>query len=326
MKYIRFICLLYLPFLMACQQGNQGEVPVVGFVEAFEDATITQAKTGFLDALSDQGYSEEAGTLSVLERNAQGDIPMLNQIVHYFVSSDVDLIGSSTTLASIASVQRNTEIPVFMSVSSMPDIIGLSDASGNPPANLFGVGERLDYIDTAFRLIPQTLSEQISDRKIRIGMIYNQSEPQSVDAYKRIEALAADLQVELVALPLNTTAEAQIVTRALLDQNIDAFFANPDNTVFAAFETILKNCSLMDVPIFTSEAGLVERGALAAFGADIYAWGYQSGLQAAAYLKDKNTELGIQMVEKRIRVYNPQAARTFGFLFSDAFNSIDDIK
>ena len=78
--------------------------------------------------------------------------------------------------------------------------------------------------------------------------------------------------------------------KSLLCKNIDAFFANPDNTVFASFETILKSCNQANVPIFTSEAGLVQRGAVAAFGADIYQWGYQAGEQAAQFLKTHKTD------------------------------------
>src|SRR5690606_26148022 len=135
--------------------------------------------------------------------------------------------------------------------------------------------------------------------------IYNQSEPQSVEAYEHIAELADSMNTQLVALPLNSSAEAQLVVRALLAKNIDAFFANPDNTVFAAFETILKNCNDKNIPVFTSESGLVARGAVAAFGADIYQWGHQSGAQAAHYLKRGSTDdLQVEMLHVRKRVYN----------------------
>jgi hypothetical protein len=48
---------------------------------------------------------------------------------------------------------------------------------------------------------------------------------------------------------------------------------------------ILKECKKKSVPIYTSEAGLYARGADAAFGADMYQWGFQAGIQAASFLK-----------------------------------------
>jgi len=308
--------------LVACQSTHNEEgIPVVGFVEAFEDATIAQARRGFMDALADSGYSEAEGTVAIIHRNAQGDASTLNQIISYFNSRSVDLIGTSTTLATIAAVQRSEDIPIFQTVTAMPSILGLLAADGAAPDNLFGTGENLDYIDTSFTLIAEMVEPK--NAQLTVGMIYNQSEPQSLEAYEQIAALADSMNVRLEALPLNASAEAQLVVRSLLNKDIDAFFANPDNTVFAAFETILKNCNDREVPVFTSESGLVARGAVAAFGADIYHWGYQSGAQAAGYLSSGSTEgLQVEMLHVRKRVYNAEAAKRFGFDFPDTFEEI----
>jgi len=193
---------------------------------------------------------------------------------------------------------------------------------GKAPSNLFGIAEELTYIDTSFALISKLLKPK--GDKLVVGMIYNQSEPQSADALNKIKALAEKLNVQVEALPVNTSADAQLVTQSLLTRNIDAFFANPDNTVFASFETILKNCDQKDVPIFTSEAGLVKRGAVAAYGADIYQWGHQAGEQAAEFLKNKSTEgLKWEMVKVRKKVYNPQAAKKYNIAISKDFEAVN---
>ena len=314
------ICLLLL-CLTACQPKKDKNIPVVGFVDAFEDATIAQAKTGFTDALAKNGFSEDKGNIKIEYKNAQGSIPTLTQIVNYFVSEPVDLLATSTTLSSVTAAQKTKTIPIFMMVSPTPERSHLVDAQGKAPANLFGTVEDLNYIDTSFSLIPKLLKPK--NGKLVVGMIYNQSEPQSADAMERIKQLAGKLNVTLLALPLNSSADAQLVTQSLLGKNIDAFFANPDNTVFAAFETILKSCEQKNVPIFTSEAGLVQRGAVAAFGADIYQWGYQSGLQAAQYLKTHKTDgLKPEMVKVRKRVYNAAAAKKYHVVVPANFEAV----
>jgi putative ABC transport system substrate-binding protein len=307
--------------LTACQPKKDKNVTTIGFVDAFEDATIAQAKTGFTDALAKNGYSEQKGNIKIEYKNAQGSIPTLTQIVNYFVSEPVDVLATSTTLSSVTAAQKTKTIPIFMMVSPTPERAHLVDAQGKAPANLFGTVEDLNYIDTSFSLIPKLLKPKSG--KLVVGMIYNQSEPQSADAMERIKQLAGKLNVTLLALPLNSSAEAQLVTQSLLDKNIDAFFANPDNTVFSAFETILKSCEQKNVPIFTSEAGLVQRGAVAAFGADIYQWGYQSGLQAAQYLKTHKTDgLKPEMVKVRKRVYNAAAAKKYQVTIPANFESV----
>lgn len=307
--------------LVSCGQSKKSDIPVIGFVDAFEDATIANARAGFVDALKKNGFSEDQKNVKIVYRNAQGSIPTLTQIVNYFISQKVDFMATCTTLSTVTAIQKTKTIPVFMMVSPTPERMNVLDASGKGPANLFGTCEDLNYIDTSFSIIPKLLKPK--NGNLVVGMIYNQSEPQSVDAMNRIKDLAAKLNVTLIAMPVNTSADAQLVTQSLLSKNPDAFFANPDNTVFASFETIVKSCNQKNVPIFTSEAGLVQRGAVAAFGADIYQWGYQSGEQAAQYLKTGKTEgLKPEMVKIRKRVYNVAVAKKYNIAVPSNFEAV----
>src|SRR6185503_7960445 len=319
LKFILFPCLALC--ITACSQPGKKTVQVVGFVDAFEDASIAPARTGFVNALKDSGFSAEKGNIKIDYSNAQGSIPTLTQIVDRFISHKVDLMATCTTLSSITAAQKTKTIPIFMMVSPTVKLMNLQQGDGKSQANLFGAVEDLNYIDTSFSNIPKLLKAR--NGKLIVGMIYNQSEPQSLDAKQRIQSLADKLNIILIALPLNSSADAQLVTQSLLNKNIDAFFANPDNTVFSAFETILKSCDQHHVPIFTSEAGLVQRGAVAAFGADIYQWGYQAGEQAAQFLKTHSTAgLKPEMVKIRRRVYNPEAAKKYHITVPSNFEAV----
>jgi putative tryptophan/tyrosine transport system substrate-binding protein len=307
-------------YIAGCNE-RKSNIPVVGFADAFQDNTIEQAKTGFTDALQKNGFDEKKATVKIIYRNAQGNIPTLTQIIKYFISQDVSLIATNPSLSTITAVQNTKDIPIFMMVAPTPALMKVNDANGNPPKNLFGVGETLDYIDTSFLLIPKLIKPKSG--KLTVGMIFNQSEPQSVEAMERIRNLAAGNNINLITLPVNSSADVQLVTASLLSKNIDVFFANPDNIVFESFETIVQSCNQRNIPIFTSEAGLVERGALAAYGADIYQWGYQAGEEAAQYLKTKSTDsLHWEMVLVRKKVYNPAAAKKFGLTIPSNFQPV----
>jgi len=313
---------LILLFLLAGCSSKTSDIPVIGFLDGYEDETLYKARDGFYAALADSGFSEELGTMKLIYRNAQGSNPTMNQIVQYFVSEKVSLIATNPTLSTITAVQRTNTIPVFQMVSPEPSLVDLNDKQGNPPVNLFGAMEILDYINTSFSLIPAVIKPK--GAQLVVGMIYNQAEPQSVVALQRIKGVADSLGVKLEILPVNSSADAQLVARSLVSKGIDAFFANPDNAVFASFETILGVCNESGVPIFTSEEGLVARGAVAAYGADLYDWGYQSGLQAVRYLKTGSTDgLALEMVKVRKHVYNPEAAKRFGLSFPSEYVAID---
>lgn len=302
-----FLCVTFF----SCHSNSQFKVSV-GFVDAFEDETLLKARQGFFIALKDSGFVKDKN-MQVIYRNAQNDLTVLTQSVDYLISQNVDVIATNTTLSTITAVQRKSSNPICMMVSPSPQLAGLQQIDGSDPPNLFGVYETLEYIDTAFVLL-KTLFPDAQ----KVGTIINQSEPQSREALKRIEKIASSLNIEVVSKPCNNSAEAQLVTESLLNEGIDVFFALPDNTIFAAFETIASACDRENIPILSSEAGLVKRGALAAFGADIYEWGYAAGAECASYLKTKTLPKP-KKLQKRLKVYNPLKAKKYNLALDSSF-------
>lgn len=297
-------------------------VPSVGFVQAIEDATIDEARTGFYDALREAGYSEDSGTVKIIYRNAQGDAAALNQILDYFLTEKVDLIAANTTLAMITAANKTSTIPIFMMVAPSPELAKLTkaDASGNQaaPANLVGTYETLAYIDTSIALI-----KQVFPAAKRVGTIFNSSEPNSVNSMERLRERCAALGLELVESSVTSSNETQQVTQSLAGKGIDVFFALPDNIIFSSFETVLKETMDRKIPIVTSEAGLVKRGAFIAYGADFYQWGHQAGTSAAKYLKSQDLKSApLQLVSVRKRTYNPKTAAALGLQAPAGFEGL----
>lgn len=305
--------------LHACstQQADKGSVPVVGFIDYVEDPTLASARQGFFDALSQKGFSEDSGTIEVIHKNAQGDQPALLQAVDYVIGQKPALIATNTTLAMINTIQRNTDIPVFMMVAPRPDLAGINAKTCKALPYLFGVYETPDYIDTSASLI-----RELFPNAKRVGAIYSQSEVQSVEAMNILKRGCERQGLSLEVLPVSNSSETQLLTQALLSKGIDVFFALPDNVVFASFETIAKTCAEKNVPVMTSEAGLVMRGAVASFGADMYAWGYQSGQQAAAYLAGNRELIGQELVQKRQKVISRKAIERYSLLPDSTYTRI----
>jgi putative ABC transport system substrate-binding protein len=123
-------------------------------------------------------------------------------------------------------------------------------------------------------------------------------------------------------LPVNNSSETQLAVQALINKGIDVFFAMPDNAVFASFETIAKSCDEKKIPIFTCEVGLVARGALVSYGADLYQWGFQVGEQAVQFLKSNSlNDLKAEHVKVRKRVYNKETSAKYNLLFDASFEA-----
>jgi putative ABC transport system permease protein len=317
MKLINFLTLLFLfVFFSTCKPPQNSQIPTIGFVDAFQDETLAQARVGFFDALEKAGYSEKANTLQVIYRNAQGDLPTLNQAIDYCISQKVKLLAACPTLAVITAVKKTKHLPICSMVSTTPHFIGLTDKNGNPQPNHFGAHDGIAYIGTAVDYI-----KSVYPKVKRLGVIYNQAETQSINAYNLIKERCQKNNLEFIALPANNSSETQLITEALIAKNIDAFFALPDNVVFSSFEVIYKVCQNAQIPIFTSEEGLVKRGAAFAYGADMYQWGYQAGETAVKYLK--TNQLVLEPIKSHRKVYNSEITQKYKMTIAADFTDVN---
>jgi putative tryptophan/tyrosine transport system substrate-binding protein len=327
-KFSSLICVYFvcLAMIIGCGKKDasiqfERKIPIIGFAQAIEDETINDARKGFIEALAKNGFSDSAKTVEVLYKNAQGDQVALNQILDQFVGMKVNVIATNTTLAMIDAVSKTKAIPVFMMVGPSPTINNLTetDSTGRnikSPRNLSGVYETLTYIDSNLVLI-----KTMFPKARRIGTIYNNSETNSTNAIKRLRAIARQMGFEVEERAITSSNETQQAAQSLAEKKIDVFFALPDNLLFASFETVVKTMNDKKIPITTSEAGLVKRGAVCGYGADFYQWGYQVGEQVASFLKDPPDSTGsslqklgypLQTVRVRRSVYNSEALKLFG--------------
>ncbi len=300
-------------FSYGCQQKPKS-IPTIGYVQMLEDATIDEAKQGFLDAIKDGGF-ENGKNVAIDFQNAQNDMVLLNQILDKFIADKVDLIAANTTVATIASVQKTKTIPVCMMVAPRPDIAKLTKEDGSYPENLCGTYETLAYIDTSITLIKQVFPEAK-----KVGTAFNFTEPNSINARGRLQVICDSLGLELVEASLASSNETQQVVESILSNDIDVFFALPDNIIFSSFETVYKLTEAKKIPIVSSEMGLVKRGALIAYGADFYQWGYQAGQSAVKVLNgEKNVKP--DEVKTRKRVYNKKSADLLGITPPEGFEA-----
>jgi putative ABC transport system substrate-binding protein len=304
--------------LAGCGGAHRPGTPVVGFLDFVEDDTLAKARQGFFEALDEHGYSEKKGTIEVVYRCAQGDQPTLIQACQDLISRRPRLIATCPTLSTIVAAQRTKDVPILMMVSPRPDIVGLTGAGGAIQSNLLGAYETLDYLKEGPAIIRQLLPQART-----VGLVYNPAEPQSVLALEVIRKACAEQGLSLEVTPVSSSTDAVMAAQVLVSKGVQAFFAMPDNTVFASFEALKKVCDQARLPIFASESGLVARGALAAYGADFHAWGRQVGAQAARLLeKGDSSGVQLEMVAVRKRVFNPQSAALLGIRMPAGFEPV----
>lgn len=310
--------LLAASLLAGCGRATKPGIPVVGFLDFVEDDTLAKARQGFLDELAEHGFSDKKGTVEIVYRCAQGDQATLIQACQELVSRHPRLIATCPTLSTIVAARQTKDIPILMLVSPRPDIVGLSLTNGGIQSNLLGAFETLDYLKEGPAIIQQVLPGART-----VGLVYNPAEPQSVLALEMIRKACSAQGLRLEITPVSSATEVFMAAQVQVSKGVQAFFAMPDNTVFAAFEGLVRVCDQARLPIFASEAGLVARGALAAYGADFYAWGRQVGTQAA-HLLEEGDSARVQLEEVGVRkhVFNRKSAARLGIVMPAGFEPI----
>ncbi len=313
-----YAALLSALLFTGCGGTSKTGTPVVGFLDFVEDDTLAKARQGFLDALDEHGFSEKKGTIQFAHRNANGDQPTLIQACQDLISRRPKLIATCPTLSTIIAAHQTKDIPILMLVSPKPDLVGLATPGGAAQSNLLGAYETLDYLKQGPAIIHQVMPQVRS-----VGLVYNPAEPQSVLALDVLRKAFADQGLKLEVTPVNSSSDSVMAAQAQIARGVRAFFAMPDNVVFASFEGIKKVCDQEHIPVFTSESGLVARGALAGYGADLYAWGRQVGEQAARVL-EKGDASGVRLesVAVRKRVYNADSAKQLGIAIPAGFDPV----
>nr|NLD41804.1 ABC transporter substrate-binding protein [Actinomycetales bacterium] len=143
-----------------------------------------------------------------------------------------------------------------------------------------------------------------------IGIVFSSKEDNS---YVQ-SAWAEDIAKEMgLTIETATVAESADIKSAAESLDVDAYYVLTDNMVVAGVESIIEVAEARGVSVVTSDAGSVERGALASYAFDYYDMGVQSGKMALRILEGTApADIPVETSEKIYLTLNPDAAERMG--------------
>lgn len=279
---LRALCLTLMlaAALAGCgKPATDAGLPVVGFVQLLEDAQLDAGRAGFLQALTDSGLV--AGRDYVLDyRCAQGDQSLLPAIMQGFLDRKVTLIATSTTPCMLAAARATAGLPdpppVVCTIVSPPDRVGLRAV----PATLTGWYEPVEMAEFV-AVIRDALGASVRT----LGLLTCPGEPNAALAADGLAAACDSAGITLVRMPVNSVNDLADAASALAAQDVQAFLAAADNTVYSGLPVLARIAAEKQIPVFTSEANMAQHGAAVGWGLDYADWGYQSGAVAAQLLR-----------------------------------------
>lgn len=282
----------------------------IGIVQITSNGVLDITRESFLDEMKKLGYDDNT---DFIIKNANGDVSTLNNIIDNFILEKVDLIVAISTPATQAAMNKVKDIPVVFATVANPFILKAGTDDNNHLPNITGTYGWAP-MDKTLELVTSIFGDKLS-----IGTIWDIGQTNS-------EFNIHNLKKELLKYPninyteatVNNSSEVQQAAASLINKKVDLVLLPPDNTVYSAFDAILKATNPKNIPVIMNDVERLPDGGLAAIGYDYSS----SGIAAAGIVKrilngEKPADIPFQKYTKLTYGLNLDVADKLGIKFNE---------
>jgi putative ABC transport system substrate-binding protein len=309
----------FLVSFLGCRKQTE-KLYTFGVFQIIDAPTLNETRKGFMRALTDNGLRDGVN-IRLKVRNAMGDVTEAQRIAQEFVSLKTDMIVALSTQCLQAALMAAPKVPVVFASVANPQLLGVGRSAENHLHNVTGVASTGP--------VKQTLAfiKEVLPGAKRIGTLWTPSELNSEYYLQVAREGAAELGLEIIAVPVANVNEVLLSAQMLLNKKIDVLFPISDNTINASFEALGRMAEDNSIPLFGGFLLSTRLGACAALGWDFFEMGYKTGQIAIRIKNGENPgQIPFQYMSK-VRLYlNLKAASKQGVQFSpELIKRADDV-
>jgi len=257
--------------------------------------------------LRDLGYIEGQNT-AFEYRNAGGEVDRLPNIAAELVRLDVDVIVTSTDVATRAAKDATTRIPILMvAINYDPIALGYIDSIARPGANITGLYfQHLELLAKRLGLF----KEMLPNVK-RVTVI---SDALAADQLKQVFASNQSLGFELQSIHLeNPPYDFENVFSVARQSGAEAIFALESASIFRGRSLIAQLAVENRLPTSFAFREYVEVGGLTSYGVNFSTMYKRAGDYADKILQGaKPSDLPVEQSTKFDLVINLKTAKALG--------------
>lgn len=202
-----------------------------------------------------QAITEDLGQAGLLVTyyNAQGNMSTATQIAKQIVASKpCAVVAISTPSAqTLVSMCKKNDIPLIYTAVTDPESAKLNEIKGvcdAVPAN------------SAWEMIRHCQP----DAKV-VGIIFNAGEANSVHMVKTVMDVAPAYGLTIEPLAVHKTSDISQAVQTLIARGVHAIYIPNDNMAVGAMPNIVTIAHPRGVPVYASDEGSVQNGAVAAY-------------------------------------------------------------
>lgn len=283
--------------------GEETKTYTIGISQYGEHPSLDNCREGFIQGLKDAGL-EEGKDFTIDYQNAGFNDATATQIAQNFSAQNVDIMCAIATPSATAcyAAAEDKDIPVIFTAITDPVEAKLDSGNVTGTSDKLPVEAQLDLI------------RQLQGEADTIGIIYTESEPNSVSAIREYNELADKYGFKIESIGITQQSQAVQAADTLIAKGVDCFSNLTDNNVVGVLASILEKTDEAGIPVYGSEVEQVVLGCVAAAGIDYYELGKQTGAMAVKVLKGeaKASEMPYETITEYGIYVNKDALAAFG--------------
>lgn len=277
------------------------------FLVRYNDSPPAEIATKGVEDGLDQAKLVEGRDYALTLQSAQGDIATLNTILAAVESQGADMVMVLSTPTLQAAVHRFKKTPVVFTFVADAVVAGAAKSNTDHQANVTGITTLGDFAG-----VPPILRECMPSVR-RVGTLFTPSEANSVHNKNMLAGYLNSAGIELVDVPVNSSAEVMDSAMSLCSRNIDAVCQCLDNLTAASFASIAKVAQKHRLPVFGFVSSQAKEGAIVVMARDYYDCGVEAGLLAARVMRGEDpASIPITNLTKSRLIVNLRQARKLG--------------
>lgn len=327
MKRREFITLLggvmaTVPLTARAQRGAVHRIGVLmSGLESDPDSVMRIA--AFRRGLADLGW-KEGDNIRVDTRWAAGQSELIAQYARELVALAPDIILANSSPVLAAFQKTATSIPVVFVLAIDPVGMRQVDSLAHPGGNFTG----FTFIDPALVGKWTDLLKDVAPGTARAGLLFNPAtSPFYPHLVQEIEAGRQPGEIEVVALPVATTAEMESAVGSFAQQSGGSLLIVPDPFIVVRIRSIAQLAAQNRLPAISVYRPFVVEGGLMSYGPDTTDIFRRSAGYIDRILKGANPgELPVQQPDKFEFAINLRTAKALGLSIPPAlFATVDEV-
>ncbi|MDD6052077.1 MAG: ABC transporter substrate-binding protein [Clostridiales bacterium] len=226
----------------------------VGIIQMADNGAFTDMREGFIARMRELGYTEDK--MEFPYYNAYGDMTQLVAQCQAAIDLGIDVAVTIATPPTQAFVNLESGVPLFFISVSNPVGAGVITDMAKPDKNATGTSNAIP-VSEMFKL-----ADQLTPGCKTYGLIYCQSEINSVTTINQAKAYMDENGLQYVEKSVTNVSEVQGVMDTLLEK-VDAIFVPNDSVIQSAMTVVANSAADAGVPVYGSSAVMVQSGAFA---------------------------------------------------------------